>query len=124
MTEKPCISFKLKRKSGRSWIITPDGREPVFVKVLIDNALLRAFARACLWDRELESGKYESMQDLARRNKISEPYVRRILSLNLLSPKIQMAIMDGTFPRFHKLQNIIYDIPLSWPDQEAKWLKN
>ena len=64
----------------------------------------------------LANGKYELMHDLARWNKISEPYVRKILDLNLLSPKIHMAIMDGTFSRLCKLQNIICDIPLSGYD--------
>ena len=123
MSESPYISFKIRQKSGRSWIITPDGSSPVFEKEQSDHTLLRAFAQACLWERELERGKYASIRDLADRNKIGESYVRRILGLNYLSPKIQALIIDDNFPKYVKLQDVIYDIPISWHEQEERWLK-
>ena len=123
MTEKPCISFKLKRKNGRSWMITPDGKQPIFEKVLIDNALLQAFAKACLWERDLEKGKYTSIRDLStQQQKFSESYIRHILLLNELSPKIQMAIMDGSFPKYIKLKNIFREFSQIWAEQEKCWL--
>ncbi len=35
------IEFHVKKKSGRSWIITPDGSEPVFEKVAVDRTLFK-----------------------------------------------------------------------------------
>jgi hypothetical protein len=93
------MEFKTKKKSGRSWIITPDGSDPVFEKTKVDNTILKALVRAHLWQRELDSGKFSSIRELASKKNINESYVRRLLNLNYLPPKIKVAILEGTLPR-------------------------
>lgn len=122
--ENPCIHIKLniKRKSGRSWIITPDGSDPVFEEVKIDNTLLKALAKAHLWKRELKRGKYSSIQELAEQKQLTQAYVRRILNLCYLSPRIKEMILDGKLTKCAKLQDIIYDVLVLWKEQEERWL--
>lgn len=117
------VEFKIKKKSGRSWIITPDGSAPVFEEVKVDNTILKALAKAHLWQRELKRGKYSTIQDLARKKDIAPTYVRRIISMCYLSPKIQEIIINGRQPKHLKLQDIIIDVPISWEEQEKRWLK-
>jgi hypothetical protein len=117
------MEFTTKRKSGRTWIITPDGSDPVFEMVKVDNTIFKALVKARLWLRELERGKYISIRDLAAKKKIDESCVRRIINLNYLSPKIQEMILDGTQPKYIQLQDLIRGIPMLWSEQEKKLLR-
>jgi hypothetical protein len=66
------MEFTTKRKSGRTWIITPDGSAPVFEKVKVDNTIFKAKVKAHLRQRELTRGKYASIRDLAAKKKIDK----------------------------------------------------
>jgi hypothetical protein len=115
------MEFTTKRKSGRTWIITPDGGDPVFEKVKVDTTIFKALVKAHLWQRYIKKGKFQSIRALADAKKVNESYVRRILKLNCLSPKIKEMILDGKLPKHLKLQDIIYDIPLLWSEQEERF---
>jgi hypothetical protein len=117
------MEFTTKRKSGRTWIITPDGSAPVFEKVNVDNTIFKALVKAHLWQRELKRGKYASIRALATKKKIDESCARRIINLNYLSPKIKEMILEGTQPKHLRLQDIIRDLPVLWNEQEEKFLK-
>ncbi len=117
------MEFHVKKKSGRSWIITPDGSEPVFEKVSVDRTLFKALIKAHLWQRDLNRKRFASMKELAQKKGVDESYVRRILNLNYLSPKIKEMILEEKQPKHLKIQDIIYDIPLLWSEQEERWLK-
>jgi hypothetical protein len=116
------MEFTTKRKSGRTWIITPDGSNPVFEKVVVDNTLLKALIKAHLWQRYLKRGTYASIHALANAKEIDRSYVRKILRLNYLSPKIKEMILDGKLPKHLKLQDLMDGIPVLWREQEEKFL--
>jgi hypothetical protein len=118
------MEFTTKRKNGRTWIITPDGSDPVVEMVKVDNTIFKALIKAHLWQRHIRSGRFTSMKDLAEKKGIAESYVRRIINLNYLSPKIKEMILEGTQPKHLRLQDIIYDVPLSWNEQERVFLPN
>ena len=46
----------------------------------------------------LEDGRYASIAELARAEKINESYVCRVLRLTLLAPDIVEAVLDGRRP--------------------------
>jgi hypothetical protein len=83
------MEFTTKRKSGRTWIITPDGSDPVFEKVKVDNTIFKTLVKAYLWQRDLKRGKYSSIRDLAAKKAVDESCARRLINLNYLSPKIK-----------------------------------
>jgi hypothetical protein len=116
------MEFHVKRKSGRTWIITSDGSDPVFEKVKIDNTILKALIKAHLWKRELRRGKYGSIRDLAEKKSVNEAYVRRVLNLNYLSPKIKEMILDGKQPKHLRLQDLLHNAPLLWGEQEKLFI--
>jgi hypothetical protein len=63
-----------------------------------DPALLKGLAWAFLWKRTLEDGRYASVSDIARAEKIEWTYVGDILRLTLLAPDIAEAIVEGRQP--------------------------
>jgi site-specific DNA recombinase len=60
-----------------------------------DPALLRALSRGYQWFGELASGRAASTRQIAAREGLSHSYVRHVVPLGLLAPKIMEAICAG-----------------------------
>ena len=96
------IPIRLKRRGGRKVILTPEGhtlgptpaqkREP-------DAPLTKALLKAWKWQKDLESGKAQSMEDIAKRHTIDAAGVSRLMRLNFLAPDLKLAILEGTQPK-------------------------
>jgi hypothetical protein len=65
----------------------------------IDNAMVKAVARAFRWREMLESGEYSTIREIAATEKVNETYVGRILRLTLLAPHIVETILRGASRR-------------------------
>jgi hypothetical protein len=50
------------------------------------------------WRKMLETGRYATVKEIARAEKINPSYVSRILRLTLLAPAIVGAVLDGRQP--------------------------
>jgi hypothetical protein len=61
----------------------------------IDPTLLRALARGRQWFQELVSGTGAFAREIAAREGVNERYVRRLIPLAFLSPRIVEAIIEG-----------------------------
>ena len=86
-------TITVRHRPGRKTIVTPGGIAPMTSRS--DPALVKALGRAFRWRRMLETGRYASVSDIARAEKIDRTYVGDILRLTLLAPDIVEAIMDG-----------------------------
>lgn len=85
-----------------------------------DQTLVKALRNAHAWAEALKSGT--PIKDIARANRCSDSYARRVIPLATLSPKLQSAILEGTLPVPITLETFIRaDIPLDWTDQEARF---
>jgi hypothetical protein len=60
-----------------------------------DPALLRAVSRGYQWFGELASGRVASTKQIAAREGLSHSYVRHVVPLGLLAPKVMEAICAG-----------------------------
>jgi hypothetical protein len=119
------VEFEVKHKNGRTWITTSDGESVTGGNSSAGNSIcameiVRALVRGHMWRREIERGKYESIRDFARKNRIDEAYFRRMLKLNYLSPQIKEIILSGKLPK----HIIILDLtssrfPTEWTEQLA-----
>ena len=89
-------------KDGKQLLILPAGTTAV--KHSPNPMLIKALARAYLWQQMLQSGKYGSAGKLAKKLKVSNGYMRQILALNWLAPHIRKSIFDGTQPRTLNMQ--------------------
>jgi len=113
------IPFVFKTYGGRKLMITPDGdaARPEPAAPIVDEALVRALARAFRWRAMLESGKYATARDLAAAHKINSSYVSRILRLTLLAPGIVEMILDGRQPETITMSSLKKPFPLVWSQQ-------
>jgi len=63
--------------------------------VRIDSTLVKAIARAFRWQRMLETGRYATVREIARAERINPSYVSRVLRSTLLAPATVEAILQG-----------------------------
>jgi Na+/H+ antiporter NhaA len=62
----------------------------------IDNATVKAIARALRWREMLENGTHATIAEIAAAETINESYVGRVLRLTLPAPDIVEALVDGS----------------------------
>ncbi|HEX9321606.1 MAG TPA: recombinase family protein [Xanthobacteraceae bacterium] len=105
------------RPRARKEIIIPGGRDSSPRR--LSHALILAIARAKLWMRDLRSGEYADTMEIARRFRLSDAYVRRILRFGYLAPDIVEAIIEGRQPRSLTVKRLLQGIPCVWADQRA-----
>jgi hypothetical protein len=97
-------------------VVTPDGAEWA-PRPRVDNAMVKALARAFRWRKMLDDGVHTTLEDLARAKGVNATYVSRILRLTLLAPEIVEAILDGRQPTELQLDNLLAAVPLDWEGQ-------
>jgi hypothetical protein len=85
----------------------------------IDNALLKAVARAHRWRRMIENGEYASITELAKAEGVNQSYACRMLRLSLLAPSIVTAILDSRHDSDVMLKQLLKPLPVRWDAQIA-----
>jgi hypothetical protein len=85
---------------------------------LIDNAMIKAIARAFRWREMLENGTHATIVEIAAAERINESYVGRILRLTLLAPDIVESILDGRQLAALTLAVLMKPFPVEW---ERQW---
>ena len=83
----------------------------------VDNAMVKALARAFRWRKMLDEGVHATLEDLARAKGVDATYVSRVLRLTLLAPEIVEAILDGRQPAELQLDDLLEGFPLEWEGQ-------
>ncbi len=110
--------YRIKRRGVETRLIvsneTPD-RPP-----RPDSSLMRAVAKAFIWNRRIVTGDVSSMADIVREERVTSRYVRKLLPLALLAPDIVEAICVGHQPSNLSLESIVYnEIPFNWDAQRS-----
>ena len=108
------IPIKMRQRGGRKLILSPDGADWAPVRTQVDNALVKAIARAFRWRKLLEGGTHATINELASAERINPSYVSRLLRITLLAPDIVEAILDGRQPRTLRLSDLMDDMPFEW----------
>jgi hypothetical protein len=78
-------------------------------------ALIRAIARGRDWWQRLLAGT--SMDELCRHTGFSDRYIRRLLPLAFLSPRIVSDVVKGQYPADLTLERLLGSVKLNWGDQ-------
>ena len=110
------IPLTFRKRGGRKRVVTPDGAEWA-PRRRIDNAMVKALARAFRWRKMLDECVYATIEDLARAKGVASSYASRILRLTLLSPEIVEAILDGRQRVALQLNDLLDGFPLEWVGQ-------
>lgn len=119
------VPMRFRKRGGRKMIVAADGvAADVLPRARIDNALIKAVARAFRWRRLIDTGVYASAEEIARKEKIALSYVFRILRLTMLSPEIIESILDGTQPHGLSLSSLSKPWSLNWREQKKHFMDN
>jgi len=86
------IPIQMRRRGVETRLVIPG--EAVAVS-RSDPALLRALSQGYQWFGELASGRVASTKQIAAREGLSHSYVRHVVPLGLLAPKVMEAICAG-----------------------------
>ena len=113
------VPISIRRRGGRKLVLAPDGAEVTAAPVTrhVDNAMVKAIARAFRWRDMLEGGEYATIREIAAAEKINESYVGRVLRLTLLAPDIVEAIVNGRQPDDLQLEHMFRRFPVEWAVQ-------
>lgn len=111
------IPLVFKKHGGRKTIISPEGETWNDTPPLVDNALIRALARAFRWQRLLDGGASGTFDELAKAEGVSQSHVSRMLRLTLLAPDLVEAIVTGRQPEGMRLEGLLEGLPDQWDRQ-------
>ncbi len=118
------VPISIRRRGGRKLVLAPDGTPDTGTLLCrrIDNAMVKAIARAFRWREMLENGTHATIAEIAAAEKINESYVGRVLRLTLLAPDIIEAILAGRQPTYLQLEDLLRRFPVGWREQRAEIL--
>ena len=77
------IPMTFRKRRGRKLVVTPDGATWA-PRPRVDNAMVKALARAFRWRKMLDTGVHAKLEDVARAKGVHATYVSRVLRLTLL----------------------------------------
>ena len=113
------IPMTFKKRGGRKVIVLPDGSHGhPSPSATIDNAMVKAIARAFRWQKLLENGTYTCLDDIARAENICASFISRIIRIASLAPDIVDAILDGRQPAHLTLKDLMVPFPVAWAMQK------
>ncbi len=112
------IPMTFRRRGGRKVIVLPDGSHGhPSPAATIDNAMVKAIARAFRWQKLLENGTYGCLDEIAKAERIGPSFISRVIRLASLAPDIVEAILDGRQPAHLTLKDLMVTFPVEWERQ-------
>ncbi|HUB64679.1 MAG TPA: recombinase family protein, partial [Methylocella sp.] len=88
------------------------------------DALLTAIAKARKWIDDIRLVHFASFAEIAAREAVGERHIRLLAPLAFLSPRIIVAILNGTAPADLTVTGLAKALPYSWAEQERAILQN
>lgn len=115
------VPMTFRKRGGRKLVISPSGADAwAPPRARVDNAMVKALARAHRWRKMLDDGRYQTVRDLAAAENINPSYVARVLRLTLLAPTIVEMILNGRHdPERMTLDRLMEPFSVVWSDQRA-----
>jgi hypothetical protein len=113
------VPISIRRRGGRKLVLAPDGTTDTWAAPSrrIDNAMVKAVARAFRWREMLEKGMHATITEIAAAERINGSYVGRVLRLTLLAPDIVDAILGGRQPAEMTVAVLMRPFPVLWVAQ-------
>jgi site-specific DNA recombinase len=114
---KRVFRMAIRRRGFEMRLVIDGNRAPA---PLVDLALMKAIARGRQWSDDLLGGRVESVAVIAGREGVLSNYVRRLIRLAFLAPKIVEAIAAGHQPAELTAKALTerIELPLLWSEQE------
>lgn len=104
-------------------VLTPSSCDSATNRAAPDRALVAAVAKAHSWRAQIEGGKTETLDALAKAHKMSAEEVERLLPLAYLSPAATSAVLEGRQGSTVTLDELLsIATARSWEDQARSLL--
>jgi hypothetical protein len=115
------VPISIRRRGGRKLVLAPDGTNVATAPVRrhVDNAMVKAIARAFRWREMLENGTYATIAEIAAAESINESYVGRLLRLTLLAPDLVEKILYGRQHAKITLATLMQPFSVDWKAQHS-----
>lgn len=115
------VPISIRRRGGRKLVLAPDATNVPTAPIRrhVDDAMVKAVARAFRWREMLENGTHATIAEIAAAEKINESYVGRVLRLTLLAPDLVEAILGGRQPVTITLAALMQPFPVDWISQRT-----
>ena len=85
----------------------------------INEALIKAIVKSFYWHKLLLEGKVKNTKDIQKLENLKDnSYIKQVLNLRFLSPRIIEAILNGTQPRELTVIKLFNIKTLNWKEQE------
>ena len=111
------IPMQTLHKGSQKLIMLPKSENTHAPKYAPDNTMVKALARGWHWKKLLDTGKFSSAEAIAKKYNLRLQSVCLMLRLNLLSPQIKQAILDGRHPRTMTMETLKEPFPDEWQAQ-------
>jgi site-specific DNA recombinase len=112
--------FEISRRREGIRIVPPDDYSPGCLPV---PSIVKAIARSRDWYERFITGEFVTIEQVAKRAGLTKRYVRKILQLGHLSPKVTERLLTGQHSRRLTLNEMLHDVPLDWQQQERTILR-
>jgi hypothetical protein len=117
------VPFAVRKRGGRKVVLALDGASLPPLAPQVDSTLVKAIARAFRWQKMLETGRYATIKEIAKVEKINPSYVSRVLRLTLLAPTLVEDIVAGREQHPPSLDDVMRPFPISWDRQTCLVVK-
>jgi hypothetical protein len=111
------VPLVIRKRGGRRLVLAPDGSVLASRRTRVDDVMVKAVARAFRWQKLIEGGACNSIEEVAAAEQISASYVGRLLRLTLLAPDIVEGILDGQQASEVTLARLMKPFPEEWKVQ-------
>jgi hypothetical protein len=111
------VPVRFYRRNGRQMILADSIESDSIEAAVPNNALLTALAKATVWQEELESGQYNTIEELADAKKVGRTYASRVMRLTSLCPQIVESILNGNESDGLSLRQLHKGVPDCWKEQ-------
>ena len=88
------IPLKIKHRPGKKTILIPENTEDKEIQETQgDTTLLNLLITAHRWQLQINCGKYRTLKELWKKEKLCPKWGRRIYKMNYLSPPIKRTLI-------------------------------
>lgn len=110
------IAVQIRKCTKHTKIVIPSGTQAI---QKLDAKLITLIAKAHLWAKDLQSGKYSTMTELAKKHNVNKADLGKQVRLAYLSPDIITSIMEGRQPATLKATQLrkLSNLPIDWLEQ-------
>lgn len=113
------IPLAQRRRNGRARI-QPPGEYIPDADGGTDPHVLRNFAQAWSWRRQLETGEVSTIEDIARKADMTHRMVGRMLKLTYLAPAVLERLLLERVPPTVPVKELAVLAELEWAEQVLK----